>query len=63
MADLVVGGLYQCWVSDGKAKRVITVRVLSIAPFGGGVKVVFQDARKPGRKMERYSTLDFRPVA
>lgn len=48
----------ECYVNG----RPIRVKIVSILPFARGVKIIFVDARKPGRKMERYSEHDFRPV-
>lgn len=56
---VTVGGVYECFVSG----RRLVVKILAVVPFGSGVKIVFQDARRPGRKMERYSPHDFREIA
>ncbi len=56
---LKVGESYECFVNG----RVMVVKILEVKDFGlGGVKIVFQNARFPGRKMERYSARDFREV-
>ncbi len=55
---MATGELYECYVNG---KRIV-VKILEVKPFGSGIKILFQDAANPGRKMQRYSTHDFRPI-
>ena len=60
MKELIVGREYECYVNG----RVLVVRILSIVPFGlGSVKITYVNAKKPSRKMERYSPHDFREIS
>lgn len=58
--EVKAGCEYECYVNG----RVMIVKILSVVPFGlGSVKIVFQNAKYPGRKMERYSAHDFRAIS
>lgn len=53
---LTIGSQYECFVNG----RVMLVQILKVEQFGGGTRVIFQNAKNPGKKMERYSVHDFR---
>lgn len=59
MTDAIkAGDKCECWVNG----RVVVVRIVRVQPFASGVKIVFQNAARPGRMMERYSPHDFRKL-
>lgn len=57
---IMAGDKCECYVNG----RRLVVTIVSVQPFGGlgDVKIIFVNADKPGRKMERYSPHDFRKL-